>query len=186
LPIEVNAQRSLSRVIPIVFNSLPSPLPKPGQTAIGPSPDCPLAVLRQTSHSALGYPFRDPIVRIHPGTKKTYASGTEAYPEVPVRQRQKGTNTTRRKCRTSYGINALETQAVEPIKTIIGSQPKVSISGLGEGFNPAWSTHFGSPGRMLKLGDGSVAIIGIRLDTKEDTEQAAQENQSRVQATLVA
>jgi hypothetical protein len=39
---------------------------------------------------------------------------------------------------------------------------------------------------MLKLGDGSVAIIGIRLDTKEDTEQAAQENQNRVQATLLA
>jgi hypothetical protein len=73
-----------------------------------------------------------------------------------------------------------------PIKAIVGSQPKVSISGLGEGFNPAWSTHFGSPGRMLKLGDGSVAIIGIRLDTKEDTEQAAEENRSRVQATVVA
>jgi len=28
---------------------------------------------------------------------------------------------------------------------------------------------------MLKLGDGSVAIIGIRLDTKEEIEQAAQE-----------
>jgi hypothetical protein len=186
LPIEVNAPHGLSWVIPIVFNSLPSPLLKPGQTAIGPSPDCPLAVLRQTSHSALGYPLRGPIVRIHSGTKKTYASETEAYPEVPVRQRQKGTNTTRRKCRTSYGINALETQAVEPIKTIVGSQPKVSISGLGEGFNPAWSTHFGSPGRMFKLGDGSVANIGIRLDTKEDTEQAAQENRGRVQATLVA
>jgi len=39
---------------------------------------------------------------------------------------------------------------------------------------------------MLKLGDGSVAIIGIRLDTKEEIEQAAQENRSRVQATLVA
>jgi hypothetical protein len=38
---------------------------------------------------------------------------------------------------------------------------------------------------MLKLGDGSVAIIGIRLDTKEDTEQAAQENLSRVPATVV-
>jgi hypothetical protein len=39
---------------------------------------------------------------------------------------------------------------------------------------------------MLKLGDGSVAIIGIRLDTNEDTEQAAQENRSHVQATVVA
>jgi hypothetical protein len=33
LPIEVNDPRGLSRVIPIVFNSLPSPLLKPGQTA---------------------------------------------------------------------------------------------------------------------------------------------------------
>jgi hypothetical protein len=74
----------------------------------------------------------------------------------------------------------LKADPVETEKTAQGAQPQIAIGCLGDGDNCSRCTILGSPRRVLKLGDRSIASVGERRQAAEHDKKADQKSSEQL------